>query len=311
MKDSRAAGFVSLGAMLTCRALCKRYGDLVAVDGLDLRVEAGETFGLLGPNGAGKSTTIRLALGVLTPDAGEVTIEGHGSPTDPQVRRHVGYAPQELALYEELTATENLRFFGKLQGLAGGRLRERIAWGLAFAALEDRQRARVSTFSGGMKRRLNLACAAIHDPDLLLLDEPTVGVDPQSRNHLFATVEQLAAAGKTIVYTTHYMEEAERLCRRVAIVDHGKVLAQGAVAELIRQHGGRSVVEAELDGDSAAAAAKLGTVRDGVLRMEAADAGAVLTSLRDAGVTYRSLHVRRPDLEVVFLELTGRRLRDA
>ncbi|MCA8966834.1 MAG: ABC transporter ATP-binding protein, partial [Planctomycetes bacterium] len=240
-----------------------------------------------------------------------VEIAGLGPPTDPEVRRHVGYAPQELALYEELTATENLRFFGKLQGLAGARLRERIDWALAFAALEDRRKARVSTFSGGMKRRLNLACAAIHDPQLLLLDEPTVGVDPQSRNHLFATVEQLAAAGKTIVYTTHYMEEAERLCRRVAIVDGGKVLAEGTVAALIDAHGGRSLVEAELDGHEQPAAAALGTVTGGVLRMQVADAGEALDRLRAAEVTYRSLHVRRPDLEGVFLELTGKRLRDA
>ncbi len=297
--------------MLTCRALHKRYGDLVAVAGLDLRVERGETFGLLGPNGAGKSTTIRLALGVLAPDSGDVEIAGLGPPTDPEVRRHVGYAPQELALYEELTATENLRFFGKLQGLTGARLRERIGWALAFAALEDRRKARVSTFSGGMKRRLNLACAAIHDPQLLLLDEPTVGVDPQSRNHLFATVEQLAAAGKTIVYTTHYMEEAERLCRRVAIIDQGKVLAEGTVAALIGTYGGHSLVEAELDDPSQPAAAALGAIGGGVLRLQVADAGEALDRLRAAGIDYRSLHVRRPDLEGVFLQLTGRRLRDA
>ncbi|MCA8951816.1 MAG: ABC transporter ATP-binding protein [Planctomycetes bacterium] len=297
--------------MLRCRGLEKRFGNVIAVAGLDLAVEPGETFGLLGPNGAGKSTTIRMALGITRPDAGEVEIVGHGAPTDPAVRRVIGYAPQELALYDELTPVENLRFFGRLQGLTGRRLAERIEWALAFAALEDRRRDRVATFSGGMKRRLNLACAAIHDPELLLLDEPTVGVDPQSRNHLFETVERLAAAGKTIIYTTHYMEEAERLCRRVAIIDRGRVLACDSVAALIGVHGGRSVVETELAGTAGELAAAIGSVADGVLRFEADDAGAAVQRLAAAGVSYRALHVRRPDLEAVFLELTGRRLRDA
>jgi len=161
-----------------------------------------------------------------------------------------------------------------------------------------------------MKRRLNLACAAIHDPELLLLDEPTVGVDPQSRNHLFLTVEQLAAEGKTIVYTTHYMEEAERLCRRVAVIDKGRVLACDTVATLIGSHGGRSVVEAELEGAASTAAESIGAVHDGVLRFEADDASAAVGRLASANISYRALHVRRPDLESVFLELTGRSLRD-
>jgi ABC-2 type transport system ATP-binding protein len=297
--------------MLTCRGLKKRFGDLIAVDGLDLAITPGETFGLLGPNGAGKSTTIRMALGVETPDAGSVEITGHGSPTDPEVRRCLGYAPQELAIYDEMTPIENLRFFAELQGLRGARLKERIEWALEFVALTDRRKDRVAGFSGGMKRRLNLACAAVHDPDLLLLDEPTVGVDPQSRNHLFETVEQLAKAGKTIVYTTHYMEEAQRLCSRVAIIDKGKVLACDRTDSLIAAHGGRSVVEAELDEPPSEAAKALGTIRDGVLRFEASDAGDAVTRLQGAKVNYRALHVRRPDLESVFLELTGRRLRDA
>lgn len=297
--------------MLTCRGLQKRFGDLLAVDGLDLAIAPGETFGLLGPNGAGKSTTIRMALGVIAPDAGSVEITGRGAPTDPEVRRCLGYAPQELAIYDELTPIENLRFFAELQGLRGARLKERIDWALEFVALTDRRKDRVAGFSGGMKRRLNLACAAVHDPDLLLLDEPTVGVDPQSRNHLFQTVELLAKAGKTIVYTTHYMEEAQRLCSRVAIVDKGRVLACDRTEALIAAHGGRSVVEAELDGAPDPATNALGTVRDGILRFEAADAGEAVTRLRDAKVNYRALHVRRPDLESVFLELTGRRLRDA
>ncbi len=297
--------------MLTLRSLAKRYGKVVAIDDLDLEVEDGETFGLLGPNGAGKSTTIRCALGVTTPDAGMIDIAGRGAPTDPAVRARIGYAPQELAIYDEMTASENLRFFARLQGLRGARLRERVAWALAFAALDDRKHDRVAGYSGGMKRRLNLACAVVHDPDLLLLDEPTVGVDPQSRNHLFDTVERLAGEGKTIVYTTHYMEEAQRLCDRVAIIDHGRVLACDGVDALIAAHGGRAVVEAELDGEPEDAARLPGPVRDGVLRFESRDAADALDRLRAAGVPFRTLHVKQPDLESVFLDLTGRSLRDA
>jgi len=297
--------------MLKCSDLHKRYGDVTAVAALDLEVAAGENFGLLGPNGAGKSTTIRMALGITTPDAGTIDIAGKGPPTQKSVRARVGYAPQELALYEELTAKENLRFIGRLQGLRGRGLADRVRWALGFAALEDRAHHRVATFSGGMKRRLNLACAAIHDPELLLLDEPSVGVDPQSRNHLFETIEQLTNAGKTIVYTTHYMEEAERLCRRVAVMDKGKILACDTVSNLIARHGGRSVVEVELDGAPSEAARGLGPIRDGVLRFEVVDAASALQQLQQAGVGYRALHVRRPDLETVFLELTGRRLRDS
>jgi len=214
--------------------LGKSYGTLVAVDGVSFEVARGETFGLLGPNGAGKSTTIGMIVGALRPDRGSVTVDGEDDPTRPALRGRIGVAPQSLALYEDLTAEENLDFFGRLYALSGARLKARIEWALAFAGLADRRRDRVRTYSGGMQRRLNLVCGLMHDPPVLLMDEPTVGVDPQSRNAIFDNIEALKREGRTIVYTTHYMEEAERLCDRVAILDRGKILALDTVKGLLR-----------------------------------------------------------------------------
>ncbi|MCA9261357.1 MAG: ABC transporter ATP-binding protein, partial [Planctomycetales bacterium] len=191
--------------MIDVHALHKSYGKTAAVGGISFAVGRGETFGLLGPNGAGKSTTIQLILGLSSPDSGSVRVDGDLRPTDPAARMTMGAAPQSLALYEELSAEENLTFFARLYGLAGTQLRKRVTWALDFAGLTDRSRARVKTYSGGMKRRLNLAVALVHEPQILLLDEPTVGVDPQSRNHLFDRIEEVKAQGCTIIYTTHYM----------------------------------------------------------------------------------------------------------
>ena len=235
--------------VIEARGLRKTFGDVEAVRGVDLDVRAGETFGLLGPNGAGKSTTIHMLVGALRPDAGRVRIDG-ADPETSQGRRPVGIAPQTLALYEELTAEENLVFFGRIQGLSGQRLRQRVAWGLALAGLDARRRDRAGTFSGGMKRRLNLACAAVHGPRVLVCDEPTVGVDPQSRLRLFENIEALAADGCTVLYTTHYMEEAERLCDRIAILDQGKVLTVGGVKELVGDGGDLEQVFLRLTGRS-------------------------------------------------------------
>jgi len=212
----------------------KSYGTLKAVDGVSFEVARGEAFGLLGPNGAGKSTTIGMIIGALRPDRGSVTVDGEADPTRPALRRRIGVSPQSLALYEEMTAEENLTFFGRLYDLGRAALKARVEWALAFAGLTDRRRDRVRTFSGGMQRRLNLVCGLIHDPPVILLDEPTVGVDPQSRNAIFESIEALKREGRTIVYTTHYMEEAERLCDRVAIMDHGKVLALDTIGGLLR-----------------------------------------------------------------------------
>jgi len=210
------------------------YGAVTAVNGISFEVGAGECFGLLGPNGAGKTTTIQAIVGALRPDRGRVTILGEDDPTRPAVRSRIGVVPQSVALYAELTGEENLAFFGKLYGLSGARLKERVDATLTLAGLNDRRKDRASTYSGGMQRRLNLVCGLIHDPQVILMDEPTVGVDPQSRNLIFENIESLKRLGRTVLYTTHYMEEAERLCDRVAIVDHGKVLAIDRVDALLR-----------------------------------------------------------------------------
>jgi ABC-2 type transport system ATP-binding protein len=246
--------------MIEVRGLTKRFGAVQAVAGIDFTVQPGEAFGLLGPNGAGKTTTILMLVGVLRPDQGEVRIDGQPDPTRATVRRCLGIAPQGLAIYDELSADENLRFFGRLHGWSGKALGERVAWGLEFAGLQARRSDRAGAFSGGMKRRLNLACALVHDPKVLICDEPTVGVDPQSRHHILAGIEQLKRSGLTLVYTTHYIEEVQQLCDRVAIVDHGRVLAHDTVPQLLAAHGGDAV--------------------------------------------------DRPDLQHVFLRLTGREMRD-
>lgn len=296
--------------MIEAKNLEKRYGELQAVGGVSFSIEPGEAFGLLGPNGAGKTTSIHMLVGVLAPDAGEVRIEGRLDPTQPEVRKKIGVAPQELAIYEELTGHENIEFFARLYGLSGSKLKERIDWGLEFAGLTDRRNDRSATYSGGMKRRLNLACAVVHEPNILLCDEPTVGVDPQSRNHIFDSIEELRRGGCTLIYTTHYMEEAERLCDRVAIMDHGKVLAENTVEGLIAEHGGSSRIEAVLAQPPADPTALNGTLEGSHLSIETAEPFAAIADLGRQGVEVESLRIDRPDLERVFLNLTGRRLRD-
>jgi linearmycin/streptolysin S transport system ATP-binding protein len=219
--------------MLEAVNLRRSYGTLVAVDDVSLRLEKGETLGLLGPNGAGKTTTVSMLCGLIAPDRGEVRLDGRAlsGDTDPG-KRKIGLVPQDLALYEELSARDNLKFFGALYGLAGAALEQALASALQLVGLEDRAKDAVKVFSGGMKRRLNLAAGLLHNPDILLLDEPTVGVDPQSRNAIFDNLEQLKSQGKALLYTTHYMEEAQRLADRIVIIDHGKVIATDTVAGL-------------------------------------------------------------------------------
>jgi ABC-2 type transport system ATP-binding protein len=296
--------------MIEVRELRKSFGGTVAVDGMSFDVRRGEAFGLLGPNGAGKSTTIGMLVGVLQPDGGSVTIEGGSRPTESAARMEIGVAPQSLSLYEELSAQENLTFFAKLYQLSGIALNERVVWALEFAGLTDRRLGRVKTFSGGMKRRLNLAVALVHDPQVLFLDEPTVGVDPQSRNHIFSRVEELKALGRTVIYTTHYMEEAQRLCDRVAIMDHGKLLDLDTVEGLISRHGGRSVVKAELVRPPEDLSVLPAPLDGQSLRFESDRPLEDVARLSSAGVTFQTLEVARPDLETVFLRLTGRSLRD-
>jgi len=296
--------------MISAENLRKQFNSLVAVDGISFEIRKGEVFGLLGPNGAGKTTTISMLVGILRPDGGTVRIDGEGDPRRPEVRRKIGDAPQSLAVYQELTAEENLAFFGRLYGVRGRALKERVNWALDLAGLTDRKGDKVTTYSGGMQRRLNLVCALVHDPAIVLLDEPTVGVDPQSRNLIFDRIERLRDEGRTIVYTTHYMEEAQRLCDRVAIVDHGKMLDLDTVDALIDRHGGLSVVTAELEQQPSADISLPGELDGKVLHFESERPIDEIARLKTAGVMFRSLRVDRPNLENVFLNLTGRRLRD-
>lgn len=282
--------------MLTLSELKKSFGSLVAVDGVSLEIAQGEVFGLLGPNGAGKSTTINMAIGVVRPDSGSVMIQGAGPPTHPQARRTLGVAPQSLALYDELSGRENIQFFGRLQGLSGARLQERTSAVLDAVGLTDRARDKAGGYSGGMKRRLNLAAALVHDPQVVLLDEPTAGVDPQSRNNIIEMVQSLARGGTAILYTTHYMEEAARLCDRVGIMDKGKILACGTVQDLVARFGGESLV----------------TIRRGDAEdvQRTGDPVAVIQRALSAQGDVSSVRIDPPDLEMVFLSLTGRTLRD-
>ncbi len=272
------------------RDLVRSFGEHRAVDGLSLEVREGESVGLLGPNGAGKTTTLRVLSTVCAPTSGLVRVFGMDPVRDARaIRARIGVVPQEVALYDALTARENLAFFGRLYGIRGGELRARIDRALEQSSLQDRADARVSTYSGGMKRRLNIVAALMHAPRLLFLDEPTVGLDPQSRNHVFELVERLIASGTTLLYTTHQLGEVERLCQRIVILDHGRMLAQGTLAELAR-----------------------GAARVGVrsLRVEASsriDEAALL--LRARGVPF-VMEDAAPSLEDIFLTLTGRALRD-
>ncbi len=310
--------------MLEVRALKKAYGKIVAVDGVSLRAGSAETIGLLGPNGAGKTTTVSMIAGLFPPDSGEVLIDG--SPlrgdTDP-VKGKIGLVPQNIALYDELTALDNLTFLGALYDLHGAVLKRAIVEALDLVGLSDRAKDKVRTFSGGMKRRLNLAAALLHDPQILLLDEPTVGVDPQSRNAIFDNLETLKKRGKTLVYTTHYMEEAERLCDRIIIIDHGKVIANDTLHGLHRMLPVTNILAIELENTNGFKPEPLlalpevvsADVREGVLRVgvHSLTTGAVviLRWLAENGHAYQHVASERPDLETVFLTLTGRSLRDS
>lgn len=298
-------------APISAEDLVKRYGARLAVDSLSFSVTKGETLGFLGPNGAGKSTTIRMLVGASTPDGGSIRIAGESDPTRPAVKRRLGYVMQDLALYDELSARENLEFFARLQGLERGRRKLRVDFALDFAGLGDRGNDRVGSFSGGMKRRLNLVAALLHEPDVLFLDEPTVGVDPQSRAHIFANIEALEADGTTILYTTHSMEAAERLCDRVAIVDHGRILALDSVEALLREHGGNSSIVLQLRNIPDNAESLPGSLDGKTLTVESKDPFATLAELNALALDPMEIQVKRPSLEGAFLELTGRSLRDA
>ena len=310
--------------MLEVDHLKKSYGPVVAVNGVSLHASAGETIGLLGPNGAGKTTTVSIIAGLVRPDSGSVEIEGRPltGDTDP-IKRQIGLVPQDLALFDELTAQANLQLFAALYNLDGAAANRAIGEALELVGLSDRAQDRVKNYSGGMKRRLNLASALLHDPQILLLDEPTVGVDPQSRNAIFDNLEVLKSRGKTLLYTTHYMEEAERLCDRVVIIDHGKVVADDTLQGLYRLLPVTNLLVIELDNSKnglrlpdlqalpGVHSAKLesGTLRVGLQDL-ATEAPRVLEWLVERGHLYHHVSSERADLETVFLTLTGRSLRD-
>jgi ABC-2 type transport system ATP-binding protein len=309
--------------LLEATGLVKRFGKLTAVDGVSLTVAAGSCTGLLGPNGAGKTTTVALIAGLHRPDAGTVLVDGAPmrGETDP-MKRKIGLVPQDLALYEELSGRDNLEVFGALYDLRPDEIDRAARAALALVGLVDRAKDRVKVYSGGMKRRLNLAAALLHDPELLILDEPTVGVDPQSRSAIFANLGELRARGKAILYTTHYMEEAERLCDRIVIIDHGKVIADDTLRGLERLVPSSRRLTVELDGGDArwleelraqggVEAADLGDQKLSVTLADLARAPEVLAFLAGKGQRFSHFATERTDLEGIFLHLTGRALRDA
>jgi ABC-2 type transport system ATP-binding protein len=303
--------------------LLKRYGERTVVDDVGFSIAPGETYGLLGPNGAGKTTTISMLCGLLRRDGGTVRVLDRDLDEEPRlVQGAIGFVPQNLAIYPDLSPVENLRFFGRLHGLRGRVLSARIDDVLATIGLTDRANDRAEDFSGGMKRRLNIGIGLLHEPSLLILDEPTVGVDPQSRDAILASVDQLGASGIAVLYTTHYMEEAERLCDRVGIMDHGRLVAEGTRRELVDLVGEHDHVRLSLDNRQQAAADRLQTLpgvhsiaaTDHTLDLSLSEAHrnlpSILAAATEAGARVLSVEVVEPDLEVVFMHLTGRALRN-
>ena len=312
-----------MSIVLSVDDLTRSFGDLKAVDGVSFRIEEGETYGLLGPNGAGKTTTISMICGLLQPDHGTVTVSGRRiGPREVAAKSAIGLVPQELALYPDLTAEENLVFFGRLYGLGGDQLKSRVDDVLEVIGLVDRRSDLIKEYSGGMKRRLNIGIGMLNSPQLLILDEPTVGVDPQSRHAILESVEQLSGAGMAVLYTTHYMEEAERLCDRVGIIDQGQIRAEGTRRELVGLVGELDRVLVTGTGDLAGGAEALHRLEgvvgadaaDGSIEVLAGDASSmlprVLSTLAGIGVSVSGVAIFEPNLEAVFLHLTGKALRD-
>lgn len=306
-------------SLLHVSGVVKRYNGLTALDRVSLDIAPGEFFGLLGPNGAGKSTLMSLIAGLRTPDAGGITLDGAPlSASNMQTRRRLGLVPQNIALYEDLSAEQNLRIFGELYGLKGGLLRDRIHESLTAVQLIDRRQHPVKTFSGGMQRRLNLVAALLHRPKLLLCDEPTVGVDPQSRNAIFDFLEQLNREGLTVIYSTHYMEEATRLCSRIGIIDHGNILALGSLDDLLAELPFADAIGFPANPATAAFATALAshgelTTGDDTHRFGPRPDFKVSTFYalaEEHGLSARMFAPERPTLEALFLHLTGRQLRE-
>jgi len=311
--------------VIECINVHKSYKEIKALNNLNLSIEKGEIYGLLGPNGAGKSTLINIFSSLLQHDSGIIKIQGATIPNEfNKIKKHLGFVPQDLAIYEDLTAYENVAFFASLYGLKGKRRKEKVLQALEFVGLIDRKNNFAKTFSGGMKRRLNIACGICHEPDIIFFDEPTVGIDPQSRNHILNSIIKLKQKGNTIIYTTHYMEEAQGICDNISIIDHGKIIAEGTIDQLIN-----SVTEFELlyieikkesttiiDKDKLMEISGVKSIKleknglsitydenDDILEL-------LITKLKKMKVKVVKIESRRPNLEDVFLTLTGRNLRD-
>jgi ABC-2 type transport system ATP-binding protein len=309
--------------MLKVENLYKNYGNIRAVDGISFEVKRGEVFGLLGPNGAGKSTTISIISTLLPPTEGEIFFEGESIfKNSKNLRQKLGIVPQDIALYPTLTGYENLRFWGNLYGLKGAELKERINEVADIIGLNERLKDKVKKYSGGMKRRLNIGAALLHKPDLLIMDEPTVGIDPQSRSHILDTVLKLSAQGMTIIYTTHYMEEAEELCSRICIMDEGKIIASGTKQELVELVKERTRINIKLDkitGNMPQIFKEIPGVSDAAVLDDTVTLfgengdillAEIISRISEEKSKIRSLDIQKPDLEAVFLHLTGKALRD-
>lgn len=306
--------------MIQVSNLSKSYAALQAVDQISFSIEKGEIFGLLGPNGAGKSTTLNMMSTLLQSDTGTIVIDGvklNGNAKE--FKRMIGVVPQEISLYEELSAYDNLLFWGNLYQIPAKELRERIETTLALIGLSDRKKDLVKTYSGGMKRRINIAAALLHQPKVLLMDEPTVGIDPQSRNHIFEVIETLNKQGMTIIYTTHYMEEVERLCKRIAIIDSGKIIAQGTQEELQELVPGKESIQLTFELLSETQTSKLQQAlpfkmiqREHILTIEASvkELSKIITSCNDLKLEINDIQLKKINLETIFLSLTGKQLRD-
>ncbi|MGB8252408.1 MAG: ATP-binding cassette domain-containing protein [Anaerolineaceae bacterium] len=312
-------------AILEVNNLVKKYGENTAVKGISFSIKEGEIFSLLGPNGAGKTTTISVLSTLLTPTSGEAAVCGFSVTKQPmEVRKSIGVVPQDLALYEELSAVENLSFWGQMYGLNGKKLARRIDEVLDLIGLKDKAKAHVRTFSGGMKRRVNIGIGLLHQPRLLFMDEPTVGIDPQSRRAILDSVKDLNKKGMTVLYTTHYMEEAQELSDRVGIIDHGELIALGTQAELTKQVGGTDTLILHIsENDDPETLAKVMRTIRGVTRVDVIDhsislivpevekvLAPVITKANETGIHITSVEIQEPNLEAVFLHLTGRALRD-
>lgn len=303
--------------VISVSRLKKHYGKKTALEDVTLTVEPGTCFGLLGPNGAGKSTTMKLLTGIIEPDDGTIHVLGLDVVKDQRaIQRQIGYVPQSITLYEKLSAYDNLVFFGEMNGVKGRLLKERISEVLNQTGLSDRAKEAVSTFSGGMKRRINIACALLHKPKILILDEPTVGIDPQSRNRIFELINSLKEEGVTVIYSTHYMEEVEALCDHIAIIDHGKVMTQGSLTELLERFGQKAIYFEAAGLNEPIQIERVEKIypknRGWVFETEhpIKVMEAILKHSEANNLEVKALEIMRPSLETVFLSLTGTSLRD-